>query len=334
MHATLPLLETRRFPPLRREATTTLQVNLGYRCNQSCVHCHVNAGPSRTEMMDDETLALIPRVLAARAIATLDLTGGAPELHPGFRGLVRAARALGVRVIDRCNLTILSEPGQEDLAEFLAEQDVEVVASLPCYSADNVDRQRGKGVFERSIAGLLRLNALGYGQPGSMRVLNLVYNPQGPVLPPDQARLEADYRRELAEHFGIVFTRLFALANMPIQRFGSTLISKGQFNDYMALLQASHRDENLTAVMCRALVSVDWQGRLYDCDFNQQLGLPLGGQGELDAVQAAEPVTRPGGLHLRDLLARDLDGAPIRVAGHCFGCTAGSGSSCGGALKD
>ncbi len=334
MHATLPLLETRRFPPLRREATTTLQVNLGYRCNQSCVHCHVNAGPSRTEMMDDETLALIPRVLAARAIATLDLTGGAPELHPGFRGLVRAARALGVRVIDRCNLTILSEPGQEDLAEFLAEQDVEVVASLPCYSADNVDRQRGKGVFERSIAGLLRLNALGYGQPGGTRVLNLVYNPQGPVLPPDQARLEADYRRELAAHFGIVFTRLFALANMPIQRFGSTLISKGQFNAYMALLQANHRDENLTAVMCRALVSIDWQGQLYDCDFNQQLGLPLGEQGELDAVQAAELVTRPGGLHLRDLLARDLDGAPIRVAGHCFGCTAGSGSSCGGALKD
>lgn len=336
MHATLPLLESRRFPPLRREATTTLQVNLGYRCNQSCVHCHVNAGPARTEMMDADTLALIPQVLAARAIGTLDLTGGAPELHPGFRALVREARALGVRVIDRCNLTILSEPGQEDLAEFLAGHGVEVVASLPCYSADNVDRQRGKGVFGRSIAGLLRLNALGYGQPGSGRVLNLVYNPQGPVLPPDQARLEANYRRELAAHFGIVFTSLFALANMPIQRFGSTLISKGQFNAYMALLQASHRDENLAAVMCRALVSVDWQGRLYDCDFNQQLGLPLGAEGALDDGQAgegADPVTRPGGLHLRDLLAGDLAGAPIRVAGHCFGCTAGSGSSCGGALE-
>lgn len=336
MHATLPLLEMSHFPPLRREATATLQVNLGYRCNQSCVHCHVNAGPSRTEMMDDETLALIPRVLAARAIGTLDLTGGAPELHPGFRALVREARALGVQVIDRCNLTILSEPGQEDLAEFLAGQGVEVVASLPCYSAGNVDRQRGKGVFERSIAGLQRLNALGYGQPGSGRVLNLVYNPQGPVLPPDQGRLETDYRRELAEHFGIVFTRLFALANMPIQRFGSTLISKGEFNAYMALLQASHRDENLDAVMCRSLISVDWQGRLYDCDFNQQLGLPTGAEGAWPALAPDDALgasMRPGPLHLRDLLARDLAGAPIRVAGHCFGCTAGSGSSCGGALK-
>ena len=326
MHATLPLLESRRFPPLRREATTTLQVNLGYRCNQSCVHCHVNAGPNRSEMMDADTLALIPQVLAARAIGTLDLTGGAPELHPGFRALVSEARALGVRVIDRCNLTILSEPGQEDLAEFLAGQDVEVVASLPCYSADNVDRQRGQGVFERSIAGLLRLNALGYGQPGSGRVLNLVYNPQGPVLPPDQARLEADYRRELAAHFGIVFNQLFALANMPIQRFGSMLISKGQFNAYMELLQDAHRDENLAAVMCRSLVSVDWRGRLYDCDFNQQLGLPAG---EGDAVAAV----RCDAPHLRDLLAADLAGASIRVADHCFGCTAGSGSSCGGALK-
>jgi radical SAM/Cys-rich protein len=340
MHATLALLETRRFPPLRREATTTLQVNLGYRCNQSCVHCHVNAGPSRTEMMDADTLALIPQVLAARAIGTLDLTGGAPELHPGFRTLVRSARALGVRVIDRCNLTILSEPGQDDLAAFLAEQGVEVVASLPCYSADNVDRQRGKGVFERSIAALLRLNALGYGQPGSGLALNLVYNPQGPTLPPDQGRLEADYRRELAEHFGIVFTRLLALANMPIQRFGSMLISKGQFNAYMELLQASHRDDNLGAVMCRALVSVDWQGRLYDCDFNQQLGLAVGAAGGLASAQVgnapgedAELALRSDGLHLRDLLARDLAGAPIRVAGHCFGCTAGSGSSCGGALK-
>ena len=320
MHATLPLLESRRFPALRREATTTLQVNLGYRCNQSCVHCHVNAGPNRSEMMDADTMALIPQVLAARAIGTLDLTGGAPELHPGFRALVREARALGVRVIDRCNLTILSEPGQEDLAEFLAGQDVEVVASLPCYSADNVDRQRGKGVFERSIAGLLHLNALGYGQPGSGRVLNLVYNPQGPVLPPDQARLEADYRRELAAHFGIVFNQLFALANMPIQRFGSMLISKGQFNGYIRLLKDNHRDANLAQVMCRSLISVDWLGRLYDCDFNQQLDLPMGGGAEA------------GPRHLRDLLQADADGAPIRVAEHCYGCTAGNGSSCGGAL--
>ena len=316
MHATLPLLLSSDFPAIRRQATATLQVNLGYRCNQSCVHCHVNAGPNRTEMMDAGTMALIPQVLAARGIGTLDLTGGAPELHPDFRELVRAARALGVKVIDRCNLTILFEPGQEGLAEFLAEHEVEVVASLPCYSVDNVDRQRGKGVFDKSIAALQRLNALGYGQEGSGRVLNLVYNPQGAVLPPPQPALEADYKRELGAHFGIVFNSLFALANMPIQRFGSMLISKGQFNGYLRLLKDNHRDANLAQVMCRSLISVDWLGRLYDCDFNQQLDLPMGG----------------GGRHLRDLLHADADGAPIRVAEHCYGCTAGNGSSCGGAL--
>ena len=320
MHATLPLLQSSDFPAIRRQATATLQVNLGYRCNQSCVHCHVNAGPNRTEMMDAETMALIPQVLAARGIGTLDLTGGAPELHPDFRELVRAARALGVKVIDRCNLTILFEPGQEGLAEFLAEHEVEVVASLPCYSMDNVDRQRGKGVFDKSIAGLQRLNALGYGREGSGRVLSLVYNPQGAVLPPPQPALEADYKRELGAHFGIVFNSLFALANMPIQRFGSMLISKGQFNGYIRLLKDNHRDANLAQVMCRSLISVDWLGRLYDCDFNQQLDLPM--------VSGAEA----GRRHLRDLLHADADGAPIRVAEHCYGCTAGNGSSCGGAL--
>ena len=320
MHATLPLLQSSDFPAIRRQPTATLQVNLGYRCNQSCVHCHVNAGPNRTEMMDAETMALIPQVLAARGIGTLDLTGGAPELHAGFRDLVRAARALGVKVIDRCNLTILFEPGQEGLAEFLAEHEVEVVASLPCYSMDNVDRQRGKGVFDKSIAALQRLNALGYGHEGSGRVLNLVYNPQGAVLPPPQPALEADYKRELGAHFGIVFNSLFALANMPIQRFGSMLISKGQFNGYIRLLKDNHRDANLAQVMCRSLISVDWLGRLYDCDFNQQLDLPMGGGAEA------------GPRHLRDLLQADADGAPIRVAEHCYGCTAGNGSSCGGAL--
>ena len=320
MHATLPLLQSSDFPAIRRQATATLQVNLGYRCNQSCVHCHVNAGPNRTEMMDAGTMALIPQVLAARGIGTLDLTGGAPELHPGFRDLVRSARALGVKVIDRCNLTILFEPGQEGLAEFLAEHEVEVVASLPCYSVDNVDRQRGKGVFDKSIAALQRLNALGYGREGSGRVLNLVYNPQGAVLPPPQPALEADYKRELGAHFGIVFNSLFALANMPIQRFGSMLISKGQFNGYIRLLKDNHRDANLAQVMCRSLISVDWLGRLYDCDFNQQLDLPM--------VAGAEA----GRRHLSDLLHADADGAPIRVAEHCYGCTAGNGSSCGGAL--
>ena len=318
MHDTLPLLEQTRFPAIARSRLDTLQVNLGYKCNQTCLHCHVNAGPNRTEMMDDDMLALVPQVLAARGIKTLDLTGGAPELNTGFRVLVQAARAQGVRVIDRCNLTILFEPGQDDLAEFLAEQQVEVVASMPCYSVANVDKQRGDGVFDKSIAALQRLNSLGYGQPGSGLTLNLVYNPQGAVLPPNQQQLQADYKRELLAHFGIVFNDLFALTNMPIQRFGSTLVSKGTFDTYMALLQHSFQADNLAGVMCRTTVSVDWQGWLSDCDFNQQLGLPLGTSG----------VRR----HLRNLLSITLQDQPIRVAGHCFGCTAGQGSSCGGAL--
>ena len=318
MHDTLPLLERTRFPAINRAQLDTLQVNLGYRCNQTCLHCHVNAGPNRTEMMDADTLALIPQVLAARGITTLDLTGGAPELHEGFRDLVRTARAQGVRVIDRCNLTILFEPGQEGLAAFLAEQRVEITASLPCYSSDNVDKQRGDGVFDKSIAALQQLNALGYGVEGTGLVLNLVYNPQGPSLPPNQQMLQADYKRELLDHFGVVFNQLLALTNMPIQRFGSTLVSKGTFDTYMDLLKGSFHADNLAGVMCRSMVSVDWQGWLSDCDFNQQLGLPLGTSG----VQR----------HLRDLLKTDLGAQPIRVAGHCFGCTAGQGSSCGGAL--
>ena len=319
MHATLPLLKKIPFPAIRRTRLATLQVNLGYKCNQSCLHCHVNAGPNRTEMMDAATLSLIPQVLAARRLSTLDLTGGAPELHTGFRDLVRAARAQGVRVIDRCNLTILFEPDQEGLAAFLAAQRVEVVASMPCYSAANVDKQRGDGVFDLSIAALQQLNALGYGVPGSGLVLNLVYNPQGAALPPDQQILQADYKRELLKHFGIVFNDLFALANMPIQRFGSTLVSKGSFDSYMELLKNSHQPQNLAGVMCRDAVSVDYQGWLSDCDFNQQLSLGLSTSG----VQR----------HLRDLLKVDLLDQPIRVAGHCYGCTAGQGSSCGGALE-
>lgn len=320
MRPTLPLLVQTDFPALRREALHTLQVNLGYRCNQSCVHCHVNAGPNRTEMMDEATVHEVLAVLQARELKTLDLTGGAPELNPHFRMLVHAARALGVRVIDRCNLTILSEPGQEGLAEFLADQGVEVTASLPCYSPSNVDRQRGDGVFERSIAGLRALNALGYGHEGSPLTLNLVYNPQGPVLPPAQGPLEADYKRELWQHFGIRFNQLFAITNMPVQRFGSTLLSKGSFDAYLRLLKDAYREENLQTVMCRTLVSVDWQGYLHDCDFNQMLGLP--------AALGSAP--RP---HLRDLLSTDASGTAIRVADHCYGCTAGQGSSCGGALE-
>ncbi len=315
MHNTLSLLQATDFPALHRERLTTLQVNLGYRCNQTCLHCHVNAGPNRTEEMADATIELIPRVLAARGLSTLDLTGGAPELHPRFRWLVEAVRRLGVKVIDRCNLTILSEPGQEDLADFLAAQGVEIVASLPCYLEDNVDGQRGKGVFERSIAGLRRLNALGYGKPGSGLSLHLVFNPTGPHLPPGQTGLEAAYKQELQSRYGIVFNHLYTLANMPILRFGSTLVSKGTFGDYMQLLKASHNPDNLEQVMCRELVSVDWRGRLYDCDFNQMLGLPL-----------------PGPATLADLLANKDFRQPIQVADHCYGCTAGQGSSCGGAL--
>ncbi len=314
---TLPLLTPTDFPALTRTRLTTLQVNLGYRCNQSCLHCHVNAGPKRTEVMDDALVELIPQVLAARRLVTLDLTGGAPELHPRFRWLVDAARALGVKVIDRCNLTILSEPGFDDLAEFLVEQRVEVVASLPCYLEDNVDKQRGKGVYARSIAGLKRLNSLGYGQISSGLALNLVYNPGGAQLPPPQAGLEAAYKKSLLDRHGIVFNRLLTIANMPILRFGSTLLSKGTFADYMALLKSSHNPANLAGVMCRELVSVDWRGRLYDCDFNQMLGLVGNG-----------PAT------LADLLHAGLDNAPIRVAQHCYGCTAGQGSSCDGALGE
>lgn len=321
MRPTLPLLLQTEFPPLRRQRLETLQVNLGYRCNQSCLHCHVNAGPHRTEMMDAATVQLVLEVLKTRQLTTLDLTGGAPELNPHFRELVRGARALGVRVIDRCNLTILSEPGQEDLADFLAGEGVEITASLPCYSAANVDRQRGDGVFDRSIQALQTLNALGYGQPGSNLVLNLVYNPQGPSLPPPQGPLEEDYKRELQKHFGIRFNHLFALTNMPVQRFGSTLLSKGTFHDYMQLLKSAYRAENLGTVMCRTLISVDWQGDLHDCDFNQMLNLPA----TLPNSQ------RP---HLRDLLTQDTEGQPIHVANHCYGCTAGQGSSCGGALDD
>ena len=317
MHATLPLMRHYGFPALRRARLETLQVNLGYKCNQSCLHCHVNAGPTRTEMMSRETLSDVFVFLEIEKIKTLDVTGGAPEMHPHFRELVARARELGVHVIDRCNLTVLDEAGQEDLADFLAGQGVEIIASLPCYTEELVDRQRGKGVYDKSIRAIRRLNALGYAK--SSLKLNLIYNPQGPSLPPAQDQLEADYRRVLGERFGIVFNRLYTLANMPIQRFGSTLISNGQFNEYMTLLHQAHRDENLETVMCRTLLSVDWRGFVYDCDFNQMLDLPLRVEGKKR-------------LQLSELIGRDLSGNPIAVRDHCYGCTAGQGSSCGGAL--
>ncbi|MBI2296363.1 MAG: arsenosugar biosynthesis radical SAM protein ArsS [Betaproteobacteria bacterium] len=319
MHATLPLIEVSDFPAVRRKRLDTLQVNLGYKCNQTCVHCHVNAGPTRTEMMSREIISEVIAFLKSSRVKTLDVTGGAPELNPHFRGLVLAGRNLGVHVMDRCNLTILEQPGQEDLARFLADHAVEVVASLPCYLGANVDAQRGKGVFEASIRALKTLNALGYGQPGSGLVLNLVYNPQGASLPPAQGKLEQDYHRHLGEQFGVVFNHLYVLTNMPIQRFGSMLISKGQFEHYMDLLKNAYQPENLESVMCRNLISVDWRGYVYDCDFNQMLGLPLRYKG------------RPR-VRLRDLGSADLEGNPIVVMDHCYGCAAGQGSSCAGAL--
>lgn len=320
MRDTLPLLDKIPFPALHRAKLDTLQLNLGYRCNQACFHCHVNAGPTRTEEMAADIAELALEFLARRKVATLDITGGAPELNANFRRLVTGARALGVKVMDRCNLTILEQPGYEDLAGFLAANDVEVVASMPCYLESNVEAQRGKGVFDESIRGLRQLNALGYGRDPRL-VLNLVYNPQGPSLPPGQAALEADYKRVLGDNYGIAFNKLFVLANMPIQRFGSMLVTKGEFDGYLGLLQDAHLDANLDGVMCRNMISVDYKGYVFDCDFNQMLDLPL-------------PFSGRDRVHLSDLLDAELAGNPIRVAGHCYGCTAGQGSSCGGALKE
>jgi radical SAM/Cys-rich protein len=319
MHDTLPLLEQTDFPPLRRNKLEALQANLGYVCNLSCTHCHVNAGPKRTEVMDRETVDLVLAFIVHENIKMLDLTGGAPEMNPHFRHLVSAARQLDVRVIDRCNLVILEEPGYEDLAGFLAAHRVEITASLPCYLEENVDRQRGKGTFQHSIAALQKLNRLGYGVDGSELCLNLVFNPQGPALPPAQGPLEQAYKAHLREDYGITFNRLFAMTNLPIQRFGSMLVSKGLFNDYLRLLKDNHRSENLAQVMCRNTLSIDWQGFVYDCDFNQMLQLPPG-------------LTAGGKIHLQQLFGRRLEGAPINVRQHCYGCTAGQGSSCGGAL--
>lgn len=309
------------FPRLFREGVATLQVNLGYRCNQRCSHCHVAAGPTRREMMGPEVISEVIRFLWARDVRTLDLTGGAPELNPGFRSLVARARALGVEVIDRCNLTVLEEPGQEGLAEFLAANGVRLIASLPCFERETADGQRGRGTHAKSLRVLKRLNALGYGRTGTGLVLDLVYNPAGPTLPPPQRALEGRYRVELLHRHGVTFDRLLTVANMPIARFASALAAEGTIGGYLDLLRASHRDGNLTRVMCRRTLSVDWQGFVYDCDFNQALGLPLAAGGRQRS-------------RLRDVLHSDLRHNAIRVADHCFGCTAGEGSSCWGSLGD
>lgn len=319
MYSTRDQLIASDFPSLQRSGLDCLQVNLGYTCNLSCTHCHVNAGPKRTEQMDLDTIDLVLEVIEQRGVKTLDLTGGAPEMNPNFAYLVEKARSLNIEVIDRCNLTILLEPGFEWLADFLAKNGVTLVASLPCYSEANVAEQRGKGVFQKSIEALKILNQLGYGK-GRLS-LNLVYNPNGAFLPPAQQQLEQDYKKELWNSYRIEFDSLYTITNMPISRFGAVLQAKGALDDYLDLLRSSFVPENLEALMCKSTISVDWQGRLYDCDFNQMLNLPLKGCSGENGLD-----------HLRDLLSADLHGHRIVTGSHCYGCAAGQGSSCGGAL--
>ena len=305
---------------LRRATTTTLQINVGKLCNQACLHCHVEAGPKRTEIMDRRTAERVIELLeASPSIRTVDFTGGAPELNPHFRWMVTRCRELGLDVIDRCNLSVLFEPGMSDLAEFLSAHRVRVVASLPCYLEDNVDGQRGKGVFDKSVRGLRVLNELGYGSGDPNLALDLVYNPTGLCLPPPQAALESDYKRELQARFGIEFDALLTITNMPIKRFLETLVRKGELDAYMSLLMENFNSATVPGLMCRSLVSVGWDGKLYDCDFNQMLELESGE----DDCRTLWAIQSYG----------DLDQGRIATAAHCFGCTAGSGSSCGGALQ-
>ena len=305
---------------LSRRAVDVLQVNLGRYCNLACVHCHVESGPTRTEMMRRETAEAVLRFLSATEIPTLDITGGAPELNPNFDYIIESAVSLGRHVIDRCNLTVIFEPGKEYLPEFFERNRVELICSLPCYSQGNVDRQRGKGTFESSIRALRVFNTLGYGRPGSDLVLNLVYNPVGPHLPPAQKKLEQDYKRELWEKFGIEFNNLFCLANMPITRYATHLKLRGEYDQYMELLETSFNAAAVEHVMCRNLISVGWEGWIYDCDFNQMLELPV-------RRQDGKPLNITTINSIEEVLNR-----PITVGNHCYACTAGSGSSCGGAL--
>ncbi len=305
---------------LVRETLADLQINLGKLCNQACTHCHVEAGPTRMrENMDTRTAdRILQLALDCKSLTTIDLTGGAPEMNSHFRRLVTAFRDRGLRVIDRCNLTILSEPDYEWVASFLAENQVEIVASLPCYLKDNVDRQRGSGVFDRSIDGLRKLNQLGYGDESSNLKLDLVYNPTGPSLPPNQLRLQADYKRELFDRFGIRFNRLLTITNIPIRRYAVFLHKQGMFEDYMRLLADNFNPSTIARVMCRSLVSIGWDGAIYDCDFNQMIDIPAGGSGN-PTIWTIDS--------LADCLSKK-----IAIADHCYGCTAGAGSSCGGAI--
>ena len=303
----------------RRRALDVLQVNMGRYCNLACIHCHVESGPTRKEMMSREKVEAVLSFLARTEIPTLDITGGAPELHPDFDYLVAAARHLGCHVMDRCNLTVLFEPGKRYLPEFFRKQEVELVCSLPCYSEENVDKQRGKGTFDSSIRALQLLNEQGYGRPDTDLVLNLVYNPVGPHLPPPQKKLEQDYKKILHEQFGIVFNHLFCLTNMPITRYATHLKLRGEYDRYVELLETNFNATTLDQVMCRNLISVGWDGTIYDCDFNQMLDLSITG----DSGKA---------LNISSVSIDQVLHRAISVGNHCYACTAGSGSSCGGAL--
>jgi len=306
------------FPHIRKESIDILQINIGYKCNQACKHCHVNSSPSRTEMMSDEIIKLIPKIISKFKIKTLDITGGAPELHPQFKNLILSLRDEKVEIIDRCNLTIFFEKGFEDLPYFLAKNNITITASLPCYEKDNVEKQRGFGVFDKSISAIKILNQLGYGKKTNELQLNLVYNPINPSLPAPQESLELDYKKILYQKYKITFNKLYTITNMPINRYADYLKRKGELESYFNLLIENYNHNNLKNLMCKNTISVDWLGRIYDCDFNQQIKL----------------TSRKGPKNLIELLdySSPLD-YNIAVNKHCFACTAGSGSSCGGSLS-
>ena len=311
------VLKQHGFKSLTRDQLLDLQINVGKLCNQACTHCHVDAGPKRTEIMTWDTMSQIIGWARKNEIKSVDITGGAPELNPNFRRFVTALRKLDIKVISRCNLTVLFEPRQVDLAQWYADNRIKLICSLPCYTADNTDKQRGKGVFEKSIDALQQLNSVGYGVNPELN-LDLVYNPGGAYLPPDQQQLESDYKQKLHDDFGIVFNQLFALANLPVSRFEHSLTRDGEFDDYMQLLLDNFNPKTVDSVMCKTLISIDWTGKVYDCDFNQMLELPLSDSKDVYLWQ----------LRLEDLLEKK-----IATRYHCFGCTAGAGSSCGGALS-
>lgn len=316
MHKIYPLIKDTDFPQITRLSLKTLQVNLGYKCNQSCLHCHVNASPKRTEMMNKHTIDEVINFSYQNNVGTVDLTGGAPEMNQYFEYMIKKLREKNIHIIDRCNLTILQEKGMSKMIDFLAEHEVEIVASLPCYKDINVDAQRGKGVFTKSIKALQRLNKKGYGMNKKL-MLNLVYNPQGAELPPKQTELELEYKSYLLENYNILFNNLFTITNMPINRFGSTLISKKMFHSYMDLLKSSFSQIAKEHVMCRNLLSIDYEGYVYDCDFNQMLGVDISNKK----------------THITDIKKDELVNKIIATGDHCYGCTAGSGSSCGGVIS-